>query len=75
MLLPLVFDAFRAMRAANPEARLILVGAGPMADELKRTGLGVVINGRLDDGELSAHYATADISCSPAPRKPSATSP
>jgi glycosyltransferase involved in cell wall biosynthesis len=58
---PLVFEAFRAMRAAHPETRLILVGAGPMAEELKRTGLGLVINGRLDDGELSAHYASADI--------------
>jgi glycosyltransferase involved in cell wall biosynthesis len=57
----LVFDAFRAMRAVHPEARLILVGAGPMAEELKRTGLGVVVNGRLEDGELSAHYASADI--------------
>jgi glycosyltransferase involved in cell wall biosynthesis len=49
------------MRAAHPEARLILVGAGPMAEELKRSNLGVVINGRLDDGELSAYYASADI--------------
>jgi glycosyltransferase involved in cell wall biosynthesis len=58
---PLVFEAFRAMRAAHPQTRLILVGAGPMAEELKRAGLGLVINGRLDDGELSAHYASADI--------------
>ena len=37
------------------------MGAGPIAEDLKRTGLGLVINGRLDDGELSAYYASADI--------------
>lgn len=58
---PLVLDAFRAMRATHPETRLILVGAGPLAEELKRADLGLVINGRLDDDELAAYYASADI--------------
>jgi glycosyltransferase involved in cell wall biosynthesis len=58
---PLVLDAYRAMRAAQPAARLILVGDGPMAGELAREGLGIVIAGRLVNGELSAHYASADI--------------
>ena len=58
---PLVLDAFRAMRAVRPETRLVLVGDGPMADELKRSGLGVVVAGRLVNGALSAHYASADI--------------
>jgi glycosyltransferase involved in cell wall biosynthesis len=58
---PLVLDAYRAMRAVNPHTRLILVGDGPMAEELKRAGLGIVVAGRLVNGELSAHYASADI--------------
>jgi glycosyltransferase involved in cell wall biosynthesis len=57
----LVLDAYRAMRVARPDARLILVGDGPMAAELEREGLGIVIAGRLVNGELSAHYASADI--------------
>jgi glycosyltransferase involved in cell wall biosynthesis len=58
---PLVLDAYRAMRAVNPAVRLILVGDGPMAEDLKRAGLGIVVAGRLVNGELSAHYASADI--------------
>jgi glycosyltransferase involved in cell wall biosynthesis len=62
---PLVLDAYRAMRAVRPETRLVLVGDGPMADDLKRTAggelRGVVVAGRLVNGALSAHYASADI--------------
>jgi glycosyltransferase involved in cell wall biosynthesis len=58
---PLVLDAYRAMRAVRPDARLVLVGDGPMAAELKRSGVGVVVAGRLVNGALSAHYASADI--------------
>lgn len=58
---PLVLDAYRAMRAVRPDTRLILVGDGPMEEDLKRAGLGIVIAGRLVNGELSAHYASADI--------------
>jgi len=49
------------MRAAQPGTRLVLVGDGPMAGELERAGLGIVIAGRLVNGALSAHYASADI--------------
>jgi glycosyltransferase involved in cell wall biosynthesis len=62
---PLVLEAYRAMRAARPETRLVLVGDGPMAAELKRALAGemrgIVVAGRLVNGELSAHYASADI--------------
>jgi glycosyltransferase involved in cell wall biosynthesis len=58
---PLVLDAYRAMRAVRPETRLVLVGDGPMTEELKRENLGCVVAGRLVNGELSAHYASADI--------------
>ncbi|MBC7802913.1 MAG: glycosyltransferase family 1 protein [Candidatus Parcubacteria bacterium] len=58
---PLVLDAYRAMRAVQPRTRLVLVGDGPLTEELKREGLGCVVAGRLVNGELSAHYASADI--------------
>ncbi len=58
---PLVIHAFQAMRAVRPDARLVLVGDGPMAEEIRRRNVGYVIAGRLVNGELSAHYASADI--------------
>lgn len=58
---PLVLEAYRAMRAVRPDIRLVLVGDGPMLEPLRRAGLGCVIAGRLVNGELSAHYASADI--------------
>lgn len=61
---PLVIDAYRAMRAARPDTKLVLVGDGPMLEELRAMlsgGLGCLIAGRLVNGELSAHYASADI--------------
>ncbi|HTQ77283.1 MAG TPA: glycosyltransferase family 1 protein [Burkholderiales bacterium] len=58
---PMVMEAFRAMRAAQPETRLVLVGDGPMREALERERLGPVIAGRLVNGALSAHYASADV--------------
>lgn len=58
---PLVVQAFQAMRAVRSDARLVLVGDGPMAEEIRRQNVGYVIAGRLVNGELSAHYASADI--------------
>lgn len=58
---PLVVQAFQAMRAVRPDARLVLVGDGPLTEELQRRNVGYVIAGRLVNGELSAHYASADI--------------
>ena len=57
----LVVKAFEAMRRLRPDARLVLVGDGPMASELHRRNVGYVIAGRKVNGELSAHYASADI--------------
>lgn len=58
---PLVLDAYAAMRAVDPAIRLVLVGDGPLLDELRRANTGSVIAGRLVNGELSAHYASADV--------------
>ena len=58
---PLVIEAFEAMRRERPDARLVLVGDGPLAEELARRNVGYVIAGRLVNGKLSAHYASGDI--------------
>jgi glycosyltransferase involved in cell wall biosynthesis len=58
---PLVIEAYEAMRRANPIVKLVLVGDGPMLAELRRAHTGSVIAGRLVNGELSAHYASADV--------------
>jgi len=58
---PLVLEAYRAMCRANPSVKLVLVGDGPLLEELRATNTGSVIAGRLVNGELSAHYASADV--------------
>jgi len=58
---PLVIEAYRAMRFLRPDIKLVLVGDGPLLAELRRAGVGCVIAGRLVNGELSAHYASADV--------------
>ena len=58
---PLVIEAYEAMRRLRPGTRLVLVGDGPLLEELRRAGVGCVIAGRLVNGELSAHYASADV--------------
>jgi glycosyltransferase involved in cell wall biosynthesis len=58
---PLVIEAYEAMRRVRPDTRLVLVGDGPMSEALRRRKVGCLIAGRLVNGELSAHYASADI--------------
>src|SRR5262245_14824879 len=58
---PLVIEAYEAMRNVRPDIKLVLVGDGPMSEELKRRNVGYVIAGRLVNGALSAHYASGDI--------------
>jgi len=58
---PLVIEAYEAMRRARPDARLVLVGDGPLQEELQKRNVGYVVAGRKVNGELSAHYASADV--------------
>ncbi len=58
---PLVIEAYEAMRRQRPDTKLVLVGDGPLLEELRRAKVGCVIAGRLVNGELSAHYASADV--------------
>ncbi len=57
----LVIQAYEAMRHLRPDTRLVLVGDGPLAQTLKQRNVGYVIAGRKVNGELSRHYASADI--------------
>ena len=58
---PLVIEAFQAMRRIRPDLRLVLVGDGPLSERLRRQNAGTVIAGRLVNGKLSQHYASADM--------------
>ncbi len=57
--------------ARHPEARLLLVGSGPLEADLRRTvrraGLqgSVVLTGGVDQGLLPAYYAAADVFAMP----------
>jgi len=57
----MVVRAFEAMRVVRPEAKLVLVGDGPLAEPLRKRNVGYVIAGRKVNGELSRHYASADV--------------
>ncbi len=58
---PVLIEAYEHMRAARPDSKLVLVGDGPLVETLRRTSNGFVIAGRKVNGELSAHYASADV--------------
>ena len=57
----LVLRAYEAMRCIRPDARLVLVGDGPLEKQLKQRNVGCVIAGRKVNGELARHYASADV--------------
>ncbi len=59
--LPLAIHAFRAMRAANPHLRLIIVGHGPFYEELYANERDVLFCGVQTGTALAEHYASADI--------------
>src|SRR5687768_15039510 len=44
-----------------PDVKLVLVGDGPLEAELRQQSDGCVIAGRKVNGELAAHYASADV--------------
>jgi len=59
--LGLALEAFRALRAARPAARLVIVGDGPLTARFTPPPEGAVVTGRLDDEVLAVHYASADL--------------
>jgi len=57
----LVIEAYQAMRRIRTDTMLVLVGEGPLAEELRSRRAGFVIAGRKADDELARHYASADM--------------
>ncbi|MBI2498441.1 MAG: glycosyltransferase family 1 protein [Opitutae bacterium] len=58
---PLLFHAFDAIRAAEPRARLVLVGDGPMLAVYQRQRPDVVFTGFYTGVNLARHYASGDL--------------
>ena len=59
--LDLLLGAFEAIKRTVPCARLVLVGAGPLQDELQTRAPDAVFAGQRRGDDLAAHYASADL--------------
>ena len=59
--LPLVLEAFEAMKQRNSRLRLVLVGDGPDRAALQSAFPGCVFAGMRHGEDLATHYASADI--------------
>lgn len=59
--LSLALGAFEAIRRQRPDARMILVGDGPLRASLERAHPQVVFAGMRIGDDLAAHYASADL--------------
>ncbi len=59
--LVLLLKAFEAIVARNPRARLVLVGDGPMRQELASRCPNAIFAGQLRGKALAEHYASADL--------------
>ncbi len=59
--LPVVFQAYAAMRSARPDTRLVLVGDGPERAALQAANSDFVFAGMRSGEDLAAHYASGDI--------------
>lgn len=59
--LGLALRAYAAMRAARPDAKLVVVGDGPSRDALARQCPQAVFAGARRGEDLAAHYASADL--------------
>jgi glycosyltransferase involved in cell wall biosynthesis len=59
--IPLAFEAFRAIRARHPGARMVVAGDGPARPALARMLPEAVFTGTLPLDQLAAVYASADL--------------
>jgi len=59
--LDLLVAAFQAIKQTVPAARLVLVGAGPLDEELRQRVPDAVFAGQRRGDDLAAHYASADL--------------
>ena len=58
---PLLFEAFRAIKAAMPSVHLVVVGDGPLRKKLARAHPYARFTGFLSRAYLAEHYASADL--------------
>jgi glycosyltransferase involved in cell wall biosynthesis len=66
--LGLLLEAWESLAAERGGAQLVLVGRGPLEDDIRRRQLpGVHVTGLLQGEALSAAYASADIFAFPSP--------
>jgi glycosyltransferase involved in cell wall biosynthesis len=59
--LPLAVNAFRALEEACGNARFILVGDGPLGEELRRDNPDFIFCGMRTGEDLARHYASGDL--------------
>ena len=60
--LGLLLEAWETLAPERGSAQLVLVGRGPLEDDIRRRDIpGVHVSGLLQDAALSAAYASADI--------------
>lgn len=59
--LGLALQAFRALQARMPAARMVMVGDGPQRGALEDAFPDVIFAGTRRGEELAAHYASADV--------------
>ncbi|HUQ15775.1 MAG TPA: glycosyltransferase family 1 protein [Gemmatimonadales bacterium] len=66
--LELLLHAWETLAPVRGTAQLVLVGRGPLEDEIRRREIaGVYVTGLLQGHELSAAYASADVFTFPSP--------
>jgi phosphatidylinositol alpha 1,6-mannosyltransferase len=66
--LELLLEAWEALAPIRGMSQLVLVGRGPLEDEIRRREIpGVHVTGLLQGHELSAAYASADVFTFPSP--------
>lgn len=59
--LPLLIDAFLALRSIRPQSRMVLVGGGPESKRMQRDHPDFVFAGFRTGEDLARHYASAHI--------------
>ncbi|MEO7433726.1 MAG: glycosyltransferase family 1 protein [Dokdonella sp.] len=59
--LELAIDAFRAIKSAQPTARMVFVGDGPSRAALAGQNPDIVFTGAKRGDDLARHYASADL--------------
>jgi len=59
--LHLVLEIYKRLVKQAPRLRLVMVGDGPLRESLQRECPQAIFTGFLNENELAAHYASADV--------------